>query len=136
MRLEPLYRLTFRYPESWLAGDEWLLVADGRAEGRLSGRFRGANRPRRLTDGSFVPSLSGAVQTDDGAAVVLDLTGHGQPGEGRVVAAAVHFTDDERYAWIDRAVCAVVGEVREGRVIVLDVARIVWEPLEDYSSSA
>ena len=136
MRLEPLYRLIFRYPESWRAGDEWLLLAEGNADGRLSGRFRGANRPRRLADGSFVPSLSGSVETHDGAAVVIDLTGHGQPGEGRVVAAAVHFTNDERYAWIDRAVCAVVGEVRAGREIVLDVARIVWEPLGDYSSAA
>jgi hypothetical protein len=136
VRLEPLYRLTFRYPESFRAGDEWLLLGEGRAEGRLAGRFRSANRPRRLDDRSFVPALAGAVETDDGATIVLDLTGHGHPERGRVVAAAVHFTDDARYAWIDRAVCAVAGEVREGREIVLDVAEIVWEPLGDYSSPA
>lgn len=136
MRVEPLYRLTFRYPESWRAGDEWLLLAEGRALGRLSGRFRGANRPRRLRDGSFVPALGGVVETEDGALVLVDLTGHGQPDEGRVVGSAVHFTDDDRYAWIDHAVCAVVGEVREGREILLDVALIVWESLGDYSSAA
>jgi len=132
MRLEPVYRLTFRYPEAWRAGDESLLLAEGRAEGRVAGRFRAANRARRLPGGDFVPDLSGAIATDDGASVLLDLTGNGRPDEGRVVGAALHFADDPRYAWIDRVVCAVTGEVRGGREIVLDVARIVWEPLADY----
>ena len=35
MRLEPLYRLRFRYPEAFGAGDELLLFAEGRAEGRV-----------------------------------------------------------------------------------------------------
>ena len=47
MRLEPLYRVTFRYPEAFRAGDELLLIAQGRVEGRVEGRFRGANRARR-----------------------------------------------------------------------------------------
>jgi hypothetical protein len=135
MRLEPLYRLTFRYPESWRAGDETLLIAEGRADGRLSGRFRAANRARRLPAGDFLPHVAGAVETTDGASVLVDLTGNGRPDEGRVVGAALHFTDDERYAWIDRVVCAVVGEVRGGREVVLDVARIVWEPLAEYDST-
>ena len=67
---------------------------------------------------------------------MLDLSGHGQPEQGRVTASAVHFTDDPRYAWLDRAVCAVAGEVRDGREIVLELARILWEPLGDYSSTA
>jgi hypothetical protein len=32
VRLEPLYRLSFRYPESFRAGDELLLLTEGRAE--------------------------------------------------------------------------------------------------------
>jgi len=132
VRLEPLYRLVFRYPEPFRAGDELLLLAEGRSEGRLAGRFRGANRARRREDGTWVPDLQGAVVTDDGATVLLHLTGRGSPRAepvGRVVAAVTHVCADERYSWLDGAVCAVAGEVREGREIVLDVAELVWEPL-------
>jgi hypothetical protein len=44
MRLDPLYRITFAYRERLGAGDELLLLAEGRCEGRVTGRFRGANR--------------------------------------------------------------------------------------------
>jgi hypothetical protein len=57
MRLEPLYRATFTTPGAWsaeLAGPggtqgQSFPIAEGRCEGRLSGRLRGANYPRRLT---------------------------------------------------------------------------------------
>jgi hypothetical protein len=57
---EPLYRVTFTTPESWSvevegdAGTEGrgFLIAEGRAEGRLSARYRGANFPRRRVDGA------------------------------------------------------------------------------------
>ena len=132
MRLEPLYRLVFRYPEPFRAREELLLLAEGRCEGRLSGRFRGANRAHREADGTYVPDLHGAIATDDGATILLHLTGRGLPSAepvGRVVACITHVCDDERYAWLDGAVCAVAGEVRGGREIVLDVAELVWEPL-------
>ncbi|MGH2996136.1 MAG: hypothetical protein ACRDM9_07460, partial [Gaiellaceae bacterium] len=99
-----------------------------------AGRFRGANRASRRSDGSFAPSLHGAIETDDGATILLHVTGYGRPDarpRGRVVGALTHATDDERYAWLDGAVCAVAGEVRGGREIVLDVAELVWEPLPD-----
>jgi hypothetical protein len=132
VRLEPLYRLTFRYPESRRTADEMLLFAEGRAEGRLSGEFRGANRARRLPRGGYLPELHGAIRTDDAATVLLTLTGHGDPEadpDGRVIAAVVHSTDAEHYAWLDGTVAAVAGEVRGGREVVLDVAELVWEPL-------
>src|SRR5262249_24896763 len=55
MRLVPLYRMTFTTPEAWSvelvgpAGTEGqsFLIAEGRCEGRLSARLRGANYPRR-----------------------------------------------------------------------------------------
>jgi hypothetical protein len=56
VRLERLYRLTFLYPESWRAGGERFLIADGRCHGRVSGRFRGANRASRREDGTYFPS--------------------------------------------------------------------------------
>jgi hypothetical protein len=129
VRLEPLYRLTFRYPESFRAGDERLLVAEGRAEGRVSGRFRGANRARQRADGTYLPTLSAAIETDDGAQILLALTGHGAPRaepQGRVVAAVVHTAEGD-YAWLNDVLGVVAGEVRD-REVVLDVSELVWEP--------
>lgn len=45
-----------------------------------------------------------------------------------------HSTDDERYRWLNGAVCALAGEVRpdedgSGFEVVLDVSELVWEPL-------
>ena len=40
-----------------------------------------------------------------------------------------HVTDDERYVRLNDAVCAVAGEVRPGEV-VLEIAELIWEPLE------
>jgi hypothetical protein len=48
MTLEPLYRITFSYRESYRAGTDALLLAEGACEGRLAGRFRGANRAALL----------------------------------------------------------------------------------------
>ena len=132
MRLEPLYRVTFRYAESWQTSADFFGIAEGRVEGRLAGGFRGANRARRLPDGTFMPDLNGAIATDDGGTVLVRLTGYGKPDAepaGRVIAAVTHATDDERYAWLDGVLGAVAGEVRGGREIVLDVAEVVWEPL-------
>lgn len=132
MRLEPLYRLTFHYPEAYKTAEERFLLAEGRCAGRLAGRFRGANRAGLRADGAWMPELHGAIETDDDATIMLRLTGYGRPDaepQGRVVAAATHRTDDDRYAWLNETVCAVAGEVRGGREIVLDVAELVWEPL-------
>ena len=73
MRLEPLYRIRFTYPESWMIGldDGWeqhLFLAEGRCEGSISGRFRGANFPRRRgVAGPFRPDFRAVIETDDGA---------------------------------------------------------------------
>jgi hypothetical protein len=131
VRLEPLYRLTFRYPEAWDAAGERLLIAEGRAEGRVTGRFRGANRARRRADGSWLPHLTGAIETDDGSAILLTLTGYGDPRaepQGRVLASVVHAAG-KGYDWLNDTLGVVCGEVRGGREVVLDVAELVWEPL-------
>jgi hypothetical protein len=128
VRLEPLYVLRFRYPESYRAGDELLLFAEGEATGRVTGRFRAANRARRRADGSYLPALNGVIETRDGAHVLLTLAGHGAPRaepEGRVVAAILHGADGD-YAWLDDVLGVVSGAVRE-REVVLEVAELVWE---------
>ena len=49
MRLEPLYRVEFSYPEHYhIDGPDvgGIFLAEGRCEGALTGRFRGLNHPR------------------------------------------------------------------------------------------
>lgn len=145
MRLEPLYRVAFRYPEHWhadLQGVNGLesahfYLADGRCEGRVSGRFRGANHPRRRTDETYLPDFQGAIETDDGATILFDLRGYGRAypvGNRQVVGFATHVSGDERYRWLNDVVCALAGEVRAhpepgSTEIVLDVAELVWEEI-------
>jgi hypothetical protein len=55
MRLEPLYRIRFTYPESWAVGldggwQQMFFLAEGRCEGWATGRFRGANFLCRIAD--------------------------------------------------------------------------------------
>ena len=143
MRLDPLYRLSFRYEEAWhaeLGGErgtesEHFLIAEGRSEGRLTGRFRAVNHAHRRTDLVYVPDLQGVIETDDGATVMLDYRGYGmiEGDEQRVVGFARHVSADERYTWLNTTVAAISGEVRrtgetERPTIVLDLAELVWEP--------
>jgi hypothetical protein len=145
VRLEPLYRVVFHYPESWfveLEGEQGLesahfFIAEGRCEGRVTGRFRGANHPRRRTDLTYVPDFQGVIETDDGARIVFDLRGYGRSypeARRQVIGFATHLSGDERYRWLNDVVCALAGEVRPGderTEIVLDVAELVWEPPAD-----
>ena len=79
MTLEPLYRITFSYGEAYRAGAHTLLFAEGACAGRLAGRFRGANRARLSSTGAWIPQLEGAVVTEDGATILIELTGRGRP---------------------------------------------------------
>ena len=139
MRLEPLYTVRFTYPEGWeipLSGADGteqhhFYFPEGRCEGAIVGRFRGANHPRRRTDGAFAMDLQGFIATDDGATIMVDYQGYGRSrarsdalyGEAglpeertrhrrQVVGFARHVTDDPRYRDLNDTVCAVAGEVR------------------------
>ena len=51
-----------------------------------------------------------------------------------IVGSLAHVSDDERYRWLNDAVCALTGEVRlraggDEFDVVIDVAELVWEPL-------
>lgn len=146
MRLEPLYRLTFSYPEQWgitLEGErgieeQWFFVAEGRAEGALAGRFRGANHPRRRTDGTFLPDFQGVIETDDGADVFVDVTGYGRaypPGRRQIVVALTHLSEAPAYSRLNDVLCVGTGEVRAREdgpgELVIDVAELVWEAPPD-----
>mgnify|MGYP006268365353 CR=1 FL=1 len=145
MRLEPLYRLRFTYPEEWgveVVGEggtqaQFLFLAEGRVEGRIAGRFRGANHPQRRTDGTFVPDFQGVIETDDGATIFADTHGYGRAypeGRRQIVVATTHLADDERYRWLNDVLSVGVGEVRrdgDDVELVIDVAELVWEPIAE-----
>jgi Protein of unknown function (DUF3237) len=145
MKLEPLYRVTFTTPESWSVtrtgtdGTEGrsFLIAEGRAEGRLSARYRGANFPRRRVDGALEPEFRGVLETDDGASILFHWEGLAsltETGMRQLIGMMQHLTDDDRYLWLNDRACAVEGDVRprdggSGFDVVLDVSMLTWEPL-------
>ncbi len=146
MRLEPLYRVRFTYPESWgieLEGgwEQFLFIAEGRCEGGISGRFRGVNHPRRRTsEGPFCPDMHAVIETDDGATIMMETHGYGRPypaGRRQIVGSVLHLSDSDRYRRLNDVVCMCAGEVRapleEGGEpdLVMDVAELVWEPVAD-----
>jgi hypothetical protein len=148
MRLEPLYRARFSTSRSWsveLTGpggteSQNFLLTEGHCEGRIAASWRGANYPRRRTDGTLTPDFRGVLETDDGATILFAWHGYGHAnaaGASRLAGSMTHITDDERYRWLNDTVCAVAGEVRPrqegaaGLDVVLDVSQLVWEPLTD-----
>jgi hypothetical protein len=157
VRLVPLYRLRFDYPQSWGAAitgeggkeEQLFLLAEGTAEGRISGRFRGANYPRRRTDRTAVTDFRGVIETSDPAALLFECHGFGRaktpeydkvsPGGRQWVATVVHLCDHERYRWLNDVVCVGTGQVRPKAKenpsnptdLVLDVAELVWEPIPE-----
>jgi len=151
MQLEHLYRVTFTTPESWTVtrpgGDgaegQSFLIAEGRADGRLSARYRAANYPRRRADGALEPSFRGVLATDDGATILFHWEGLASmtpSGMRRLLGMIQHVTDDDRYAWLNDQACAIEGEVRpraagDGFDVVLDVSLMVWEPIRDRRES-
>ena len=147
MRLEPLYRMRFRYPSEWgvdLEGKDgvesaWFFLAEGTCEGRVSGRMRGANHPRRRVDRTFMPDFQGVIETRDGATILFSTTGYGRAypeGRRQIVATSTHLSDHETYRWLNDVVAVGTGEVRydpavDSSELVLDVAEIIWEPIAD-----
>ena len=147
LRLEPLYRIRFTYPESWMVEldggwEQHLFLAEGRCEGSISGRFRGANFPQRRTAaGPFRPDFRAAIDTDDGATILVEWNGYGRaypPGRRQIVGCVFHLSDSERYRRLNDVVCVCVGEVRapddpdqDSTELVIDVAELIWEPIAE-----
>ena len=147
LRLEPLYRIRFTYPESWMVEleggwEQHLFFAEGRCEGPISGRFRGANFPQRRTAaGPFRPDFRAAIDTDDDATILVEWHGYGRaypPGRRQIVGCVFHLSDSERYRRLNDVVCVCVGEVRapdypnqDSPDLVIDVAELIWEPIAE-----
>ncbi len=146
MRLEQLYRIRLTYPEGWavtLEGgwEQHLFLAEGRCEGSVVGRFRGANFPyRRTATGPFCPDFRAVIETEDGATIMVDLQGYGRvypAGRRQIVGSVRHASDSDAYRRLNDAQCVCVGEVRapddpqDSPNIVIDVAELIWEPIAD-----
>ena len=146
MKLAPLYRVRFTYPHGWevkLGGPDstegqHFLFAEGTCEGLIRGTFRGANHPRRRTDGTYQPDFQGVIETEDGATIFFDCRGYGRAypvGRRQIVASATHLSDHPNYRWLNDSVAVGAGEVRsfsDGRVeLVIDWSEVVWEPVPD-----
>jgi hypothetical protein len=64
VRLEHRYRVRYIYAERGevaLEGglEQYFLIAEGRCEGGITGRLRGANNLLRRPDGTFCPDFQG-----------------------------------------------------------------------------
>jgi hypothetical protein len=143
MRLEPLYQVRYRQPEGWAVGlaepggteGQYFFLPEGRCTGRIAGHFRGANHPRRRSDGTFLPNFQGVITTDDGAVIYFDYQGYGRaypPERRQIVATATHLSEHARYRWLNDSLAVGTGEIRslpDGSVeLVLEWAELVWEP--------
>jgi hypothetical protein len=147
VKLEPLYRIHFSYPEGWEIGleggwEQHLYLAEGRCEGSVTGRFRGANFPRRQgATGPFRPDFRAVIETDDEATIMFEWHGYGRaypPGRRQIVGAVFHLSDAAQYRRLNDVVCVCVGEVRApadpnqlGPDLVVDIAELIWEPIAD-----
>jgi hypothetical protein len=118
LRLEPLCRIRFTYPESWVVGleggwDQHLFLAEGLCEGSISRRFRGANFPhRRTATGPNRPDFRAAIETDDGATIRFELTGYGRvyPPDGDRSSAPAFISATATAAAGSMMLCASVWE--------------------------
>ena len=120
------------------AEGRFFFLAEGRCEGRISGRLVGANHPPRPSDGTFLPDFQGVIETDDEAEVLFDWPGYGRAypvGKRQIVLSGTHLSEDERYRWLNDVVSVGVGEVRsrpEGPTeLVVEWAELVWEPIAE-----
>jgi hypothetical protein len=146
MKLTPLYRVRFTYPQGWEVAltspesteSQHFYLAEGTCEGRIEGVFRGANHPRRRGDGTFEPNFQGIIQTCDGAIIFFESRGYGRAypaGRRQIVASAFHLSDHANYRWLNDSLAVGVGEVRtvsEGQVeLVIDWFELMWEPIAE-----
>ena len=146
MKTSHLYRMRFTYPEGWsvsLAGPEssesqHFFIAEGTCEGKLAGRLRASNHPRRRGDGAFEPNFQGVIETVDGAVIYHECRGYGRaypPGRRQIVVSGFHLSDHAKYRRLNDVVTVGTGEVRavspDSSELVIDWYEVVWEPVAE-----
>src|SRR5262245_12339504 len=138
MRLEHIFDLDLRYegeyvvvrPYGGLDGTGYA-AGTGRAIGpRVEGDVRFSNNPRVRGDGVLLPSLDGAIATEDGARIVFSSTGLGKKEPGgrrfRALLAMTLESDDERYVWVNESLC-IADAIVTGRHVTMEVHRLDTE---------
>ena len=143
--LEFLYRVEFAYPEEWAISvsgsrgteSQHFFIAEGKVEGTIRGRLRGANHPRRRTDETFVPDFQGVIEDESGLPIYFDYQGYGRAypvGRRQIVVSATHLSEAERYRRLNDALCVGIGEVRTnaggGNTLVIDFYEVLWVQVE------
>ena len=84
---------------------------------RLRGTGRWANHARRRSDGVNLPDAHGIIRTDDDAFVLFVLQGRTLPAQDdtrRQLLTVLFEADDERYRWLNTAVCVLEGVISPG----------------------
>ena len=104
---------------------------------RIKGSIRWTSHPQRRGDGVTLPAADGAITTEDGATILFEMRGRTvtiekESGEkGGQLLHVIFESDDERYAWVNRAICVAEGVVDPGSLrLVLGVHECVNEMLE------
>jgi hypothetical protein len=121
-------------PES--AESQHFFLAEGRCEGRISGRFLGANHPHRRSDGTFLPDFQDVIETEDGANILFDYQGYGRAypaGKRQILVSATHLSEDESYHWLNDSLSVGAGEVRSQEdgptELIIEWTELVWKPI-------
>ena len=102
MRLEPLYRFRFSYPESWAISldggwQQMFFIAEGRCEGKVNRAVPRRELPSEARRGWSIPAgLPGGNRGRDGAVIMVELHGYGRayPPERRQVVGSVFHSAD------------------------------------------
>jgi hypothetical protein len=84
----------------------------------------------------LLADFRGALETDDGATILFSWQRYA-PGSCRQTRNRWQRDardGNERYAWLNNALCALAGEVRpredgSGFDVVFDVSELIWGPL-------
>ena len=119
MRLEHLCRIELAYRDRFkllqIYGTEGAGYGElaGTISGpRLRGTMRGVNHPHARSDGAMLPDTHGLIETEDGAAVLFHFRGRtafGPDNVGRQSLAVTFEAADERYRWLNTALCVLEG---------------------------
>src|ERR1700687_81300 len=119
-RREPLYEDLVKHVVPY-GTQEASLYGEGDADfrgDRLNGTARCVNHARRRSDGVNLPALNGILRTDDGAFVIFAMEGRTQPaqdGKRRQLLSVLFEAEDERYQWLNSALCVLEGVIRPDR---------------------
>lgn len=127
MRLEYVCDMELAYREEPTYGGKFLLTrpyggeegtgygeGDGTLTGpKLQGKARWVNYTHRRSDGAMLPDVPGVIMTHDGAEILFTLQGRTffEDDTDKQLLHTTFEAEDERYSWLNRSVCVLVGVI-------------------------